>query len=157
MKKELIVEHLRENLQNELLKAKAAYNSSHDHATDNELKADGKYDTRAIEAGYIAGAQKKRVEELELEINLIDEIDLENTQSQVAVGSVVKLSFNGLEKLYFISSTSGGSMVKLEDEIILVISAFSPIGSQVIGLQKGDSFEVEIKEDQREYTIVEIL
>lgn len=156
MEKRKILAHLRGNLETELEKAKTAYKTSHDHATDVELKADGKYDTRAIEAGYLAGAQKKRVEELEQEIKLIEEIDLEHTQDQVSVGSLVTLSHNDLAKLYFISSTSGGSMFNIEGEVVLVISAFSPLGTEVIGLKSGDSFEVQIKGVEREYTVVNI-
>lgn len=156
MKKE-ILNHLKEQLQNELEKAKSAYDTTHKHATDSEMKADDKYDTRSIEAGYLAGAQKKRVEELELEIQLIDEVNLDHVNDKVAVGSLVTLNFNNQDRRYFISSTSGGSMIKIKDEVVLVISAFSPIGSEVIGLKVGDSFEVEIKEQQREYEVTEIL
>lgn len=156
MEKKKILDQLKENLQQELDKAKNAYQSTHGHATDGELKADGKYDTRAIEAGYLAGAQKKRVEELEQEVKLLDEIDLSHPNDQVSVGSLIKLSFNNIEKKYFISSTSGGSMLNFNGEIILVISAFSPIGTEVIGLKKGDSFEVQVKKEDREYRIIEI-
>lgn len=156
MEKQKILEHLKKNIQQELDKAKNAYQTSHGHATDNELKADGKYDTRAIEAGYLAGAQKKRVEELEQEVKLLDEIDLSHTNDQVSVGSLVGLSYNNLEKKYFISSTSGGSMFNIDGEIILIISAFSPLGVEAIGLKKGDTFEVQVKNQDREYTITSI-
>ncbi len=154
--KKIILQHLKDGLEAELKKAKAAYDTSHKHATDSELKADGKYDTRSIEAGYLAGAQKKRVEELELEIKLIDEVNLDHVNDTVSVGSLVSLKHNNQERKYFISSTSGGSMIKVADEVVLVISAFSPLGSEVIGLKKGDNFEVEVSDQMRDYEVLEI-
>lgn len=155
--KKTILSHLKDRLVKELQQAKEAYDTTHKHATDSEMKADDKYDTRSIEAGYLAGAQKRRVEELELEIQLIDEVNLEHINDKVAVGSLVSLKHNDQSRKYFISSTSGGSMIKVEDEVVLVISAFSPLGSEVIGLAVGDSFEVEVKEQLREYEVLEIL
>ena len=47
-------------------------------------------------------------------------------------------------------------MVRHEGDVILVISAFSPIGVEVIGLSIGDTFEVEIQGSTREYTVTAI-
>lgn len=156
--KSLLLEELKTRLKREIEQAKKAFATSRLHATSEELKADGKYDTRSIEAGYLAGAQKKRVDELELELNLLEEVNIEHSPDKVSVGSLVLLKFNEQERLYFISSTSGGSMIKIGNHVVLVISAFSPIGSEVIGLEAGDTFEVEISENSepREYQVVSI-
>jgi transcription elongation GreA/GreB family factor len=156
MNKESILNFLKEQMQVEYDKAKKAYDTSHQHATSSELKSEGKYDTRSIEAGYLAGAQKKRVLELEQEIKLLDEIDLTLSNQTVSVGSLVKIKLNDLERTYFISSTSGGTMVQHKGEVILVISAFSPIGVEVIGLSAGDSFEIEVQGKPREYQVTHI-
>ncbi len=153
MNKENILSYLKDQLQTEFDKAKEAYETSRAHATNGELKSEGKYDTRSIEAGYLAGAQKKRVDELESEIKLLDEIDLKLPSNTVSVGSLVEIEFNNMTRHYFISSTSGGTMMKTDEGVVLVISAFSPIGVEVIGLSSGDSFEVEIQGDTREYTV----
>lgn len=156
MNKEAILNHLKDQLQSEFQKAKLAYETSRKHATSDEMKSEGKYDTRSIEAGYLAGAQKRRVDELEEEVKLLDEIDISLPNDTVSVGSLVNIEFNDIERTYFISSTSGGSMIKNESGVILVISAFSPIGVEVIGLSSGDSFEVEIQGNTREYTVKSI-
>ena len=44
--------------------AKAAAKDAKENATGEETKSDGKYDTRAIEAAYLAGAQAKQAEKL---------------------------------------------------------------------------------------------
>ena len=156
MNKEKILNTLKENITKELAQAKEAYKSTQNLVTADDMKSEGKYDTRSIEAGYLAGAQKKRVDELELELNLLDEIDLKHLNDTVSVGSLVEISFNDIKRPYFISSTSGGSMIRVEGQVVLVISAFSPIGTEVIGLKAGDQFEVVIKGESREYEIVKI-
>jgi transcription elongation GreA/GreB family factor len=154
--KQSIINELKNKITLELQAAQAAYDSVKSYATDQEIKAESKYDTRGIEAGYLAGAQKKRVDELNLELNLLEEISLDHHPDSVAVGSVVQLETNDVTKLYFISSTSGGSVLRFQDQVVLVISAFSPIGSQVIGLQTGDVFDVEVSGGTRDYKVIHI-
>ena len=154
--KKLIIQDLKSKIQEELDKAKSAFETTRNHASEKELKAEGKYDTRSIEAGYLAGAQKKRVDELELEIQLLDEMNIDHPPEKVSVGSLVEITLNNQNRLYFISSTSGGSLLNIQNNPVLVISAFSPIGSEAIGLEKGDTFEVEAANETREYEITQI-
>ena len=156
MNKAAVLEYLKDQLQTEFEKAKLAFETSRGHATNQELKSEGKYDTRSIEAGYLAGAQKVRVDELENDIKLLDEIDLTLSSDTVSVGSLVEIEHNNMTRTYFISSTSGGTMIKDGNKVILIISAFSPIGAEVIGLSIGDSFEVEIQGNLREYSLKSI-
>lgn len=155
--KNQILKELIKKAQEELEAAEEAYNSSHQHVTDDDLKSEGKYDTRSVEAGYLASAQKSRVEERQLEIQLLEEIVLDHDPQQVGVGSLVELSHNNQKRLYFISSTSGGTPLMIAGKAILVISAFSPIGEQAIGLEAKESFEVVLDNGQsREYEVISI-
>ena len=155
--KRKILKELTNKAQKELKAAQEAYNSSHQHVTDEDLKSEGKYDTRSVEAGYLASAQKGRVEERQLEIQLLDEIVLDHDPQHIGVGSLVELLHNNQKRLYFISSTSGGTPLLIDGSPILVISAFSPIGEQAIGLEKGESFEVVLNNTQtREYEVISI-
>lgn len=154
--KEKILAQLKIQLQADLDAATQAYETAHNLVTDEQLKAEGKYDTRAIEAGYLAGAQKKRKEELEQEIALIEEVSLDHTNQKVCVGSLAQVEFNKMKRWYFVSSTSGGTMLNIDGVGVLVISAFSPIGSEMIGLEAGESFEVESAQGLREYQVITI-
>jgi transcription elongation GreA/GreB family factor len=152
-----ILDELKNAQRAEIDQLKEAYETSHKHATESELKAEGKYDTRSIEAGYLAGAQKRRIEEAELDLALLDEIDLAHTSENVAVGSLIELAHNNINRTYFISSTAGGRMLSIGGQVIMVISAFSPLGSEAIGLSAGDEFELITQGDNRLYTIERIL
>lgn len=154
--KQEIVERLMAKVNEGLKAAKDAFSTAKDHASGDEMKAEGKHDTRGIEAGYIAGAQKKRVDELEQELKLLEEINVNHETTEVSVGSLVALAYNKMTRYYFISSSAGGTMLTLGDQTVLVISAFSPIGREVIGLKVHDIFEIEHGNENREYELLEI-
>jgi len=156
--KKIILKQLIENLNRELQDAEAAAHSAKDLVTADDLKSEGKYDTRAIEASYLASAQNKRVEEIKLDIQMLEEIELPEPPSTIIqLGSLALIKCNGQEKYYFISSTSGGSIIQLDGHSILVISVFSPIGNEALGLQAGESFEVETPKETRIYEIIKVI
>ncbi|MBC7429365.1 MAG: GreA/GreB family elongation factor, partial [Bacteriovorax sp.] len=100
----------------------------------------------------------KRVEEIKLDIQMLGdlEIQIETPSSKLQLGSLGLIRCNGQERYYFISSTSGGSMMMIDEKPILVISVFSPIGDAALGLSKGESFEVETPKETRQYDVVEV-
>lgn len=158
MQKKKILSQLIDKTRRELDGLKEAYESTHSHMTDDDLKSEGKYDTRGIEAGYLAGAQKVRLEELEGDLHLLEEIEIRefDPSEEVAIGALVELELNGNRKSYFISPTAGGTMLEVEGSPVLVISVFSPIGAEVMALKAGDEFELETKGDPREYLVVSV-
>ncbi len=155
--KKLIIQKLIENFQQELILVEAAAKSTKDLVTADDLKSEGKYDTRAIEAAYLASAQNKRVEEIKLDIQMLEEIELPEIPSKtLQLGSLGLFSCNNQERYYFLSSTSGGSILMIEGQGILVISVFSPIGNEALGLAAGESFEVETPKETRTYKVVQV-
>lgn len=158
MQKDKILKILIKNVQTELSGLKAAYESTHSLMTAPDMKAEGKYDTRGVEAGYLAGAQKVRVAELEIDLQMLEEIKpraFKETE-EVAIGALVELELNNQSRKYFISPTAGGTLVDIDGEAILVISVFSPIGSEALSLKVGEVFELETKTTPREYKIIGI-
>jgi transcription elongation GreA/GreB family factor len=156
MMKELVLKKLRSQVQLELENAQRARDSITSYNKSGDLKQEGKYDTRAIEAGYLAGAQNKRVEELKLELKLLDEISLGHSPDSVSVGALVELEINQKGQLYFLSSTAGGTVVEVEGKPVMVISVFSPLGSELVDLCLGDEFELETPKGIRSYKIQKI-
>jgi transcription elongation GreA/GreB family factor len=153
--KKLIVSQLIENLELDLKGLSEVATSAKEYVTDGDVKPDGKYDTRAIEASYLAGAQEKRVEEIKLDIQMLKDLEL-HPSTRIQLGSLARINFQDLDRCYFISSTAGGSILNLNGNSILVISVFSPIGNAALNLEPGDSFEVETPTGSRQYLIVEI-
>lgn len=155
MKKGLI-NQLLDHARKELHALESAAAATHSYATDQEFKAEGKYDTRALEASYLAEAEARRVEELKLEIQILEEVDLDSPQKfeEITIGALVELDFNNITKKYFLIPTAGGTVLEEAGEQVIVVSVFSPIGDAMLGLKAGDEFEVETPKFNRTYQIV---
>lgn len=156
MKKEILDELIRRS-KDELALLEASAKSNHDFATDQEFKAESKYDTRALEASYLASAEAKRVEELKLEIQILEEVDLDASKKlkEISIGALVELLHQDQKRFYFLIPTAGGTLIKVKDEAVLVVSVFSPIGDALMGLKAGDEFEVETPKETRTYQVVQ--
>lgn len=153
--KKTIKTSLVNKLENELKKIEEAAKSSREYAIADDLKSEGKYDTRAIEASYIASAEARRVEEIKLDLQMIQEMEI-NPSRHLEMGSLALIEHNSRDQFYFLSPTMGGEMLNVDGKMILVISVFSPIGSEAMNLECGDSFEVETPKESRVYKIKEI-
>ncbi len=153
-----IVQVLVDNVSGEIESLVSSYEQAHSDACGDEMKSDGKYDTRAVEAGYLVGAQKKRIEELKLEQKMLEAIEVRSfsENDEIAIGALVEIKLNNLSKNYFLSPTAGGTLLNIDGNPILVISVFSPIGSEALGLTVGDSFELETSGGERCYTVEKI-
>ncbi len=140
----------------EMHNLEAAAKANKDFATDQEFKAESKYDTRSLEAGYLASAELSRVEDLKLEIQMLEEVDLNlATRSQeICIGSLVELRHKDQERSYFLIPTSGGTLLKVGEKAVLVVSVFSPLGDALLGLSKGAEFEVETPKETRTYQVL---
>ena len=89
---------------------------------------------------------------------MIEELPVRDFESgeAAAVGALVKLLHNEIERLYFLSSTAGGSMLNIDGSPVLVISVFSPIGAGAVNLEAGESFELETPSGSRIYEVLEV-
>lgn len=155
MKKQ-ILDELIGKLKMEMAELEAAAKSNKDFATDQEFKAESKYDTRSLEASYLASAEAKRVEELKLDIQMLEEVDLKLSErsDEVCIGSLVDLRHKDQERSYFVIPTSGGTLVKIGERAVLVVSVFSPLGDAVLGTKVGEEFEVETPKETRLYQVI---
>lgn len=154
--KDLLLKELLDRSKKELAELEAAAKSNRDFATDQEFKAESKYDTRALEASYLASAEAKRVEEIKLEIQILEEIDLEASRKlgEISIGALVELLHKDQKRLYFLIPTAGGTLLKVQNDAVLVVSVFSPIGDALMGLKTGDEFEVETPKESRSYQVL---
>lgn len=155
MKQKLLTE-LIDKMKTEMHELEAAAKSNKDFATDQEFKAESKYDTRSLEASYLASAEMSRVEDLKLDIQMLEEVDLEisQTSSEVCIGSLVELSHKEQVRSYFLIPTAGGTLMNVEGKAVLVVSVFSPLGDAILGLKVGEDFEVETPKETRTYKIL---
>lgn len=157
--KQQILKQLIDKAKEELTLIEASAAATHNLATDQEFKAESKYDTRALEASYLASAEAKRVEELKLEIQILEDVDphLSEKLGEIGIGAIVELLFNNQVKKYFLIPTAGGTIINIENETLIVVSVFSPIGDALLGLKAGDEFEVETPKETRNYKVLSFI
>ena len=74
--KNYIKEELLKKTELELQSAKEAHENTKQYTESDDLKQEGKYDTRAIEANYLKDAQAKRIHELNHELKMINNIQI---------------------------------------------------------------------------------
>lgn len=158
MLKQQIKDQLLAQAHSDLASAESANQSAQAYKATDDMKSEGKYDTRAIEAGYLAGAQDRRVEELKLEVEMLEDLPVRDflADESISVGALVELTHNDVTRLYFISSTAGGTPLSIDGKPLLVISVFSPIGAAAVNLVVGEQFELETPSGAREYTVTSI-
>ena len=134
--------------------AKATY----DGAIHEESKAEDKYDTRGLEASYLAGAQARRASEMEEAISLYRNLKAKDFGEDVpiALTALVEVETNGKEALYFIGPEGGGIKLQAEDRDIVVITPKSPLGRRLIGKVANDEFDFSTGGALRSCTILSV-
>ncbi len=112
-----------------------------DGATNPESKPEGKYDTRALEASYLAGAQKERLRELNGSIDFLraQKIIPHSDTAPITPPALVSLrSERGDERVILLVTTGGGFTLDGQQPKITTVTPESPIGSAIAGRKTGD-------------------
>ncbi|MGA2246728.1 MAG: transcription elongation factor GreAB [Verrucomicrobiota bacterium] len=109
-------------------------------ATHEQNKAEHKYDTRGLEASYLARGQSRQAAEIEAAIAEFEKLDARPfvPGEAIALGALVQLEQDGETSFYFLGPRAGGTEIIHDREEILVITPQSPLGEQLMGRQQGD-------------------
>ncbi|MBI1862295.1 MAG: GreA/GreB family elongation factor [Deltaproteobacteria bacterium] len=158
MDKSAIVQQLCEQIKSDRDTLTQAALAAHEAATHTESKAEDQYDTRGLEASYLAGAQSKRALELEEILVLFRETPLRQftDANPVSLTAVVEVQCEGKSHYYFLMPKGGGMQALVEGKTVFVITPHSPIGETLIGRHVGDDFELRIQSVERSYAISRI-
>lgn len=139
MEKNHLITLIKERISIDLEGARNAAIESAENATDEEARAENKYDTRGLESSYLASAQAQYAKELqEHSVAYSNFIPKAFSPSDpIALGALVTtLSSKGKER-FFMGPAQGGLELETSDGNILVITPKSPLGSQLIGQRTG--------------------
>src|SRR6185369_4955764 len=109
-------------------------------ATHESSKAENKYDTRGLEASYLARGQSKQAAEIEAAIAEFEKLPVKNFSADEAIGlgALVELENGGENLFYFIGPRAGGTEIVHDKKEILVITPQSPLGEQLFGRKAGE-------------------
>lgn len=158
LEKRLLVEKIIAQLGEELAASVRSAREAHAEATDEQCKAENKYDTRGLEASYLARGQSRLAAETQQAIQHFSELDLRAFEGDAAIdlGAVVQLEGPAESAYYFLGPRAGGMEILLESKAILVITPQSPLGSQLLGRRRGEKVQLTLGRTKTNYRIVAV-
>lgn len=158
MDKHKLVADIISILEKDLGALKAAALETYAAATGDESKPENKYDTRALEASYLAGAQAKRVADVEASLKVFQKLEPKTftDKSRIESTAIVEVDLDGKTTFVFIAPARGSLTVSFEGRSIQVITPQSPLGEALLGLKFGDVAKLDRGDRQLEYEIVSI-
>ena len=140
MNKRALIQKIVAKLTSELEVYFRAAQASRAEATHEQSKAESKYDTRGLEASYLARGQSRQAAELEAAIAEFGKLDARKFDpgEGIGVGALVELEIAGGRMFYFIGPRAGGTEVVHDQNEILVITPQSPLGAQLLDKKQRD-------------------
>ena len=158
MKKAALIQKIVASLDAELELYAQSARAAHEEATHEQSKAENKYDTRGLEASYLAHGQSMHV--MEIQKARKDFLALEprdfGPADGIDLGAVVELEEGGTPALYFIGPQAGGLEITQGKKTLMVITPQSPLGSQLLGHKEGDRLTFELRGSRRHYRITRV-
>ncbi len=146
MNKQALIQKIVEKLTADLALYFKAATIARAEATHEQSKAENKYDTRGLEASYLARGQSRQAAEIEQSIHAIAAMEPKNfiPGAPIDLGAYVEIETRKVVSCYFLASRAGGTEVQIDDREVLVITPQSPLGKQLIGHREGETVKIEV-------------
>jgi transcription elongation GreA/GreB family factor len=143
VQKRALLQLIVDRLQAELTLLTSAALATHAEATDEENKAEDKYDTRGLEASYLAHGQSKAAEETALALAQFQALAPRDFAAgePISLGALVTLEGGAR---YLVGPRSGGTEIELGGKHVMVVTPQSPLGRQLLGRKQGDTVTLEL-------------
>ncbi len=140
------------------LYARAA-RAAHSEATDEQSKAENKYDTRGLEASYLARGQYRQAAEAQEALRHFESLVVRSfgPNDPIDLTALVELEGKRERNFYFIAPRAGGTEVVYQDKEVLVINPHSPLCRQLMGKKQGDVLQIAIGGQRNQYRVASVL
>ncbi len=135
-----------------------AAQNTYEIATHEENKPENEYDTRGLEASYLAGAQAERVSEVKAVLHALKSVVIKKFKNDDPISStaLVGLSDDKKKTWVFILPKGGGLHLKSDNVHIQVVTPISPLGEALVGQRVGESVFINIGESEKEFEIISV-
>ena len=137
----------------------SAADAARAEATAEESKPEDQYDTRGLEASFLAAGQSRQMAEAQHAIADFESMTVGTFGSEdpIDVGALVEVRMKGEPSaFYFIGPSAGGTEVTHEKRSVVVLTPQSPLGQQLVGRRQGDRLKVRIGGRQNEYRVIAV-
>lgn len=158
MNKHTLVKKIITHLAGELALYHKAARAAHAEATHEQSKAENKYDTRGLEASYLARGQSRQAAEIEQAMQHFESLAVRafRANDPIDLSALVELETTGGRVLYFIGPRAGGTEILHDHKEVMVITPPSPLGKQLMGRKQGDRWQIEFGGARSVYRVVSV-
>lgn len=153
-----LLNSLKQQIRDDLELALTAARNTYDVATHEDNKAENKYDTRGLEASYLAGAQAKRAADIRLTLESFENLQLRDFGSgaKIALTALVEIQHEEKSQLLLLMPRGGGLSTMSDGQSVQVITPESPMGRALIGREAGDWIELRTGSQLKEYEVISV-
>jgi transcription elongation GreA/GreB family factor len=158
MNKKTLIKKIVTQLTGEIAIYAKAANAARAEATHEQSKAENKYDTRGLEASYLARGQSKQAAEIAEAIEEYEKLNPRNFTAidPIDLTAVVELEAKGERSFYFLGPRSGGMEIQHEKKEVLVITPQSPLGQQLMGKKQGARWKMELAGSKSDFCVISV-
>jgi transcription elongation GreA/GreB family factor len=158
MEKARLIKQIVASLTESLGVLEKAARASHAEATHESSKAESKYDTRGLEAAYLAGGQARQAKEILDSIKLYEALTTRRfaADEPIDLTALVELETDGARSTYFIGPKNGGLEIEHRRKEIMVITPQSPLGQNLMGRKAGQRWTATLGGAVVKYHIVSV-
>lgn len=157
--KTLLLQQLHEHLQDDLQLAERALQASHEAATHEQSKAENKYDTRGLEAAYLANGQQQRCLEIRQALQQLHNLQLRPVDPQGRVQLTSLVALQDAQEQYqwlWLLPMAAGTRLQQNALRVQVISPQAPLGQALLSLQEGDEVSLQREGTPRYWQVVAV-
>lgn len=158
MNKSVLLKAITASLRASLESLLAAARSSHGEAIDESTRSENKYDTRGLEASYLAEGQARLARETAEAITLYEgqQPQAFGAKDPIDLTALVRLDAGGTAATYYIGPRSGGLEVQVDGTTVVVITPPSPLGQTLMGKCAGQSWSAKIGGQRLTFRILSV-
>lgn len=136
-----------------------AAQASHAEATHESSKAESKYDTRGLEAAYLAGGQARQAKEIMDSIKTYEALAVKDfgPAEPIDLTALVELDSDGTRAWYFVGPKNGGLEINFQGKEVTVITPQSPLGQNLMGRKAGEHWKTKLGPSTLKHKVISIL
>ena len=143
MSKQQIVKRVAAQIKQQLDTMQEAARVSHEASTGEDAKAESKYDTRGLEASYLADAQAEQCQILTRSLHIFESLTLDDLPagSSVEPGALVEGTLDGNICYYLLTPCAGGITIEHDGFDLTTLSPDAPLYQNLLDCNVGEKLE----------------
>ncbi|MDA0766508.1 MAG: hypothetical protein O3A92_06770 [Verrucomicrobia bacterium] len=120
-----------------------ALKETRENASGDETKSEGKYDTRATEAAYLAGAQQQQSDKLAEAIHTFRSWKPPHFEltDEIALGALVETDLDDETSFYLLAPAGGGTTLDYLGCELTLLTPEAPLFQKLAGRKPGDMLD----------------